>query len=87
MKLLFEEYGPQIINIKGIHNIVEDAISHLDYSPMHMNRENWMTFTQYWCDYASHTTSQQSEMHQDSLNLVFTNHSKEDVIYSLAVQE
>ena len=31
-RLLFEEYGPEIIYIKGIHNTVADAISQLDFS-------------------------------------------------------
>ncbi len=34
-RLLLEEYGPEIIRIKGIQNTVADAISHLDYSPVH----------------------------------------------------
>jgi hypothetical protein len=29
-RLLLEEYGPEIIYIKGIHNTVADAISRLD---------------------------------------------------------
>ena len=32
-RLLLEEYAPQIIHIKGIHNTVADAVSHLDYDP------------------------------------------------------
>ncbi len=31
--LLLEEYGPEIAYIKGIYNIVADAISRLDYDP------------------------------------------------------
>ncbi len=31
--LLLEEYAPQIIYIKGIHNTVADAVSRLDYDP------------------------------------------------------
>jgi len=30
---LLEEYAPEIIYIKGIHNTVGDAISRLDYDP------------------------------------------------------
>jgi hypothetical protein len=32
-RLLLEEYAPEIIYIKGIHNTVADAISRLDYDP------------------------------------------------------
>ena len=32
-RLLLEEYGPEIVYIKGIHNTVADAISRLDYDP------------------------------------------------------
>ena len=32
-RLLLEEYGPEIIWIKGIHNAVADALSRLDYDP------------------------------------------------------
>jgi hypothetical protein len=32
-RILLEEYGPEIIYIKGIHNTVADAISQLDYDP------------------------------------------------------
>ena len=82
-----EEYGPEIIHIKGIHKTVADAISHLDCSPTPSDRENSMTFTQCWCDYAPHTTTQQPIAHQESMNLEFANHSEEDVIYPLTVQE
>ena len=32
-RLLLEEYGPEIVYIKGIHNTVADAISRLEYNP------------------------------------------------------
>ncbi len=32
-RILLEEYAPEIIYIKGIHNTVADAISQLDYDP------------------------------------------------------
>ncbi len=31
--LLLEEFAPEIVYIKGIHNMVTDAISWLDYNP------------------------------------------------------
>ena len=79
-RLLLEEYGPEIIHIKGIHNTVTDAISWLHYCPV-QNKETWMTFTQCWCYYASHTRTQQPAIHPASMNSVFANHSEEDVIY------
>jgi hypothetical protein len=32
-RLLLEEYGPEIIYIKGIHNTVVDAVLRLEYDP------------------------------------------------------
>jgi hypothetical protein len=32
-RLLLEEYGPKIVYIKCIHNIIADAISQLEYDP------------------------------------------------------
>jgi len=33
LRILLEEYAPEIIYIKGIHNTVADAISQLEYDP------------------------------------------------------
>ena len=33
-RLLLEEYGPEIVYIKGIHNTVADAISRLEHTPV-----------------------------------------------------
>ncbi len=33
-RLLLEEYAPEIVYIKGIHNTVADAISWLEYNPV-----------------------------------------------------
>jgi hypothetical protein len=32
-QLLLEDYAPELIHIKGIHNTVADAVSRLDYDP------------------------------------------------------
>ena len=32
-RLLLEEYEPEIVYIKGVYNIVADAISRLEYDP------------------------------------------------------
>ena len=71
MEVTSEEYGPEIINIKGIHNI-ETWMTF---------------FTLCLHYYASHTTAKQPAKHQASMTLVFANHSEEDVIYPLTVKE
>ncbi len=38
-QLLLEEYTPEIIYMKGIHNTVPDAISQLEYDPK-LNKTN-----------------------------------------------
>jgi hypothetical protein len=64
-RLLLEEYGPEIVYIKGIHNTVADAVSWLVYDPsvnrtaesFHMmkvrnnsrQRQCWMTVSKNWC--------------------------------------
>jgi hypothetical protein len=56
-RLILEEYGPEIVYIKGIHNTVADATSRLDYaSPDNPSadetiQQNWMTFSKFWCEY------------------------------------
>ncbi len=63
--LLLEEYGPEIVYIKGIHNTVTDAVSRLEYDPsvnwtaenFHImkvrnkcrQRQCWMTVSKQWC--------------------------------------
>ncbi len=42
-RLLLEEYAPEIIYIKGIHNTVADAVSQLDYDPQ-LNKTNEYTY-------------------------------------------
>eukprot|EP00804_Cyclotella_cryptica_P029463 CCRYP_011269-RB/>CCRYP_011269-RB protein AED:0.46 eAED:0.43 QI:0/0/0/1/0/0/3/0/281 len=44
-RLLLEEYGPEVIHIKGIQNTVADAISRLDICPVQEEKTTWMTFT------------------------------------------
>eukprot|EP00804_Cyclotella_cryptica_P024211 CCRYP_013250-RA/>CCRYP_013250-RA protein AED:0.27 eAED:0.22 QI:0/0/0/1/0/0/2/0/188 len=39
-RLLLEEYGPEIVYIKGIHNTVADAISCLDVGPILSEHKN-----------------------------------------------
>ena len=73
---------------KGTHNTVADAISRLDFGPCPSAKENWMTFTKCWCHYTMQEESvENTSAHQEQMNLVFANHSKEDVIYPLTVRE
>ena len=53
-RLILEEYGPEIIHIKGIHNTVADAISQLEFLPkinpsLNTDKQNWMILTKNWC--------------------------------------
>jgi hypothetical protein len=98
-RLLLEEYAPEIVYIKGIHNTVADAISQLEYNPEvnPTNEQNfakiripskghcWKGFTALWRSY----NEKNPGMHgQDcNLNHVFANRSKEEEMYPLTVQE
>eukprot|EP00804_Cyclotella_cryptica_P010649 CCRYP_005464-RA/>CCRYP_005464-RA protein AED:0.15 eAED:0.23 QI:0/0/0/1/0/0/5/0/569 len=87
-RLLLKEFGPEIVYIKGIHNTVADAISRLDIGPISSEHESWMTFTKCWCHYTMQEESAiDTSAYQEEMNLVFANHSKEDVIYPLTVRE
>ncbi len=64
-RLLLEEYGPEIVYIKGIHNTVTDTVSWLEYDPSvnktaesfhttkvrkkSRQRQCWMTVSKNWC--------------------------------------
>ena len=91
-RLLLEEYGPEIVYIKGIHNTVADAISCLEYTSVKSDKVNWMTFTRKFCYYhhkckASLGADQSREQIKESGNLVFANRSEEEAIYLLMVSE
>ena len=49
-RLILEEYGPDIVYIKGAENTVADAISRLEFNPALKNnsKQNWMTMTKHW---------------------------------------
>ncbi len=65
-RLLLEEYGPEIVYIKGIHNTVADAVLRLEYDPrinttaesFHTmkarnrshQRKCWITVSKNWCE-------------------------------------
>ncbi len=75
------------MHIKGIQNTVANAISGLDIGPVQDEKANWMMFTKCWCHYTMHAPPEESTAHQHQINMVFANHSKEDVIYPLTVKE
>jgi hypothetical protein len=102
-RILLEEYAPEIIYIKGIHNTVADAISQLDYDPK-LNSTN-----EY--NHATHVRSANKEANKKwlmcskfwscynekqgdtnesktiQLNQCFANHNEEDKINPLIVKE
>ncbi len=47
-RLLLEEFGPDIVWIKGANNTVTNAISCIDYAPIKEHNHHWMVFTQHW---------------------------------------
>ena len=70
-RLLFEEYGPEIVHIKGIHNTVADAISRLDFGSVQDEKANWMTFMKCWCHYTMHAPTEESTItHHHHLSMV-----------------
>ncbi len=102
-RILLEEYAPEIIYIKGIHNTVADAISRLDYDPKlnSTNEYNHATHLmspnkearQRWL-MCSKFWSCFNEMQGDpdksntiQMNQVFANCGEEDEIYPLTVKE
>ena len=77
----------KILQIKGIHNTVVDAISRLGFGPVQDEKANWMTLMKCWCHYAIHAPTEEStNSHQHQINMVFANRSEEDVIYPLTVK-
>ena len=90
-RLILEEYGPELIYIKEIHNTVADAISRLDFTPTLPSSkkedcQNWMTFTKCWCA-LEHTHNNSTSNHEESMTHVFANCSDEEEIYPLTVKE
>ncbi len=66
---MLEEYGPKIVFIKGIHNIVADTVSRLEYDPsVNQTAESFHTTK-------VRNNSHQRQMLDDSLEeLVQTRH-------------
>jgi hypothetical protein len=83
-RLLLEEFGPDIVRIKCVHNTVADAISRLNYVSSPDTNLNWMTFTKCWNFYSRETTAESPD-YKDSLNFVFANTQEEENIYPLTI--
>ena len=90
-RLLLEEYGPEIVHIKGTHNTVADALSRLDYGPVRDDKDNWMTFNKCLNFYIRKSDEidddSLSETYEEKMNFVFANSSEDDAIYPLTVPE
>ena len=88
-RLILEEYGPEIVYIKGIDNTIADAISRLDFTPpaKQSENQNWMTFTKRWCNIENDAQNFSTKQHLESMNYVFANRSDDDEIYPLTVKE
>jgi hypothetical protein len=97
-RLLLEEYAPEIIYIKRIHNTVADAISRLDYNPeinptdeqnfanlrLPSNGHRWKGFVALWRSYNKKNPGTHGQ--DCNLNYVFANRSEEEEIYPLTAQ-
>ena len=94
--LLLEAFAPEIIYIKGIHNLVADAISWLDYNPKVnlASKFNYSTFgvpakgetIVKWKTFSKlwrcyNENNPNNESQECNLNEVFANHSEEEEIF------
>jgi hypothetical protein len=101
-RILLEEYAPEIIYIKGIHNTVTDAISRLDYDPKlnTTNEYNHATHVmstkvegnQKWMMVTKYwscfsETQDPDETNTIKMNHVFANRNEEDEIFPLTVNK
>ena len=89
MEINLEEYGPEIVYIKGINNTVADAISRLDFTPTLPSKKKelqiWMTFTKRWCELNKDTQINSNEQHMESMNHVFANCSNNEKVFPLTI--
>jgi hypothetical protein len=94
LRSLLEEYKPEIVYIKGIHNTIADAILQLEYDPsVNQTAESYLmtkveslkcSQRQNWMAVSKHWCQQEKDTNKhDDLNLVFANHGEEDEIYPL----
>ncbi len=99
-RLLLEEYRPEIVYIKGIHNTVADAISRLEYDPSvnqtaenyHLKKVKRKSFKssqrQSWMTVSKHLCNLGIDTTKlEDLNFAFANHREEDEIHPLTTIE
>ena len=101
-RLLLEEYAPEIVYIKGIHNTVADAISRLEYDPKTNTTNDYSHFTHSGKSdkeesiYTWKAFSKQWRCYNESnadtpdeypMDHVFANRSEDDEIYPLTTKE
>ncbi len=97
-RLLLEEYGPEIVYIKGIHNTIADAISRLEYDPsVNQTAENYhltkfrsfqSSQRQNWMTVSKHWCNLNIDTHNPKdLNFLFETHREEEEIYPLTTIE
>jgi hypothetical protein len=95
-RLLLEEYGPEIIYIKGIYNTIADTISRLEYDPsVNQTAENYhltkvkrrsskRSQRQSWMTVSKNWCNLEIDTNKlEDLNVAFANHREEDEIYPL----
>jgi hypothetical protein len=102
MEVISEEYGPEIVYIKGIHNTVADAISRLeyDYDPIiNQTAENYhltkvkrssskSSQRQSWMKVSKHWCNLEIDSNKPKdLRFAFANHGEEEKIYPLTTIE
>jgi hypothetical protein len=101
-RLLLEEFAPEIVYIKGIHNMVADAISWLEYNP-EVNPTSEFNYSAFDIPAKGETTvkwkafsklwrcynknNPGSETQECNLQKVFANHSEEEEIFPLTPPE
>jgi hypothetical protein len=101
-RLLVEEFAPEIVYMKGIHNLVADDISQLDYNPEVnlTSKYNYSTIgvpgkgetSIKWKTFSKlwrsyNEHSPDNETHECNLNKVFANRSEEEEIFPLTTPE
>jgi hypothetical protein len=101
-QLHLEEFDPEIVYMKGIHNSVADAISQLDYNPK-VNPTSKFNYSIFgvpakrgtivkWKTFSKlwcfyNENNPDNETQECDLNEVFANHCKEEEIFPLATPE
>jgi hypothetical protein len=98
-RLLLQEYGPEIVYIKGIHNTIEDTISRLEYDPSvnqtaesyfmkKVNTSSKCSQRQNWMAVSNHGCELELDTYKhEYLNLLFANHGEEDDIHPITTIE